>query len=55
MMIRRAAGEAGKRALRLLAAAGLVVSIGLVVFANRAQVPDWLWRLRVEQILERLS
>lgn len=46
---RRAAGEAGKRAALVLLAAGLVVMIGLVVFANPEHLPRWLWRIEVQQ------
>lgn len=45
MMYRRAAGQAAKRGLLVWLAAVVVVMIGLIVFSNRQQMPDWLWRL----------
>jgi hypothetical protein len=54
MMVRRAAGEAVKRGLRVWIAASVVVLIGLVVFSSRERLPEWAWHWRVEQMIERL-
>lgn len=54
MMMRRAAGEAVKRALRVWIAAAIVILIGLLVFQKHERLPDWVWRLEAQRAVERL-
>jgi hypothetical protein len=57
MSTKRAAGEAGMKALRLLAVAVIVVVIGVVLFreARPPNMPEWLWHLRQAQASLKVS
>jgi hypothetical protein len=55
MMVRAAATEAGKRALRVWIATVIVILIGLTVFSHRERLPEWFWRWKAHQIVEEMQ